>query len=210
MIRPLRLPDDMDDEQWLRLIRAFDGAKDFRVAGDATDIFHALRLACEGHKIVLPALQNLHVQEPIPVYGRSLRDSVESFVTQRPLSSHPVQIYYSVDEGALAFFETVTKSIDENPESAEAASNMLDEILRTYPPAPYNDDPAIASSSHSGDLLPTSPDPLGNDVFEFIDIDDTLIPDLVAGSSMIPAQSPRLIRTTLTWATKVLLPRFPM
>ncbi|KAH8981615.1 hypothetical protein EDB86DRAFT_2975264 [Lactarius hatsudake] len=90
------------------------------------------------------------------------------------------------DEQALAFFETVTKFIDENPESAEAASNALDEILRTYPPAPDIDDAAMASSFHFGDLPPTSPHP-GNDVFgEFIDIsafDDTPTPDLVAEST---------------------------
>ncbi|KAH9178368.1 hypothetical protein EDB89DRAFT_1930798 [Lactarius sanguifluus] len=77
------------------------------------------------------------------------------------------------DEQALAFFET-------------SASNALDEILRTYPPAPDIDDAAMASSFHFGDLPPTSPHP-GNDVFgEFIDIsafDDTPTPDLVAGSS---------------------------
>ncbi|KAH9057865.1 hypothetical protein EDB87DRAFT_1628606 [Lactarius vividus] len=95
------------------------------------------------------------------------------------------------DEQALAFFETVTKFIDENPESAEAASNALDEILRTYPPAPDIDDAAMGSSFHFGDLPPTSPHPLGNDVFgEFIDIsafDDTPTPDLVAGSSTNPS-----------------------
>ena len=95
------------------------------------------------------------------------------------------------DEQALAFFETVTKFIDENPESAEAASNALDEILRTYPSAPDIDNAAMASSFHFGDLPPTSPHPLGNDVFgEFIDIsafDDTPTPDLVAGSSTNPS-----------------------
>jgi hypothetical protein len=95
------------------------------------------------------------------------------------------------DEQAMAFFETVTKFIDENPESAEAASNALDEILRTYPSAPDIDEAAMASSFHFGDLRPTSPHPLGNDVFgEFIDIsafDDTPTPDLVAGSSTNPS-----------------------
>ena len=95
------------------------------------------------------------------------------------------------DEQAMAFFETVTKFIDENPESAEAASNALDEILRTYPPAPDIDDAAMASTFHFSDLQPTSPHPLGNDVFgEFIDIsafDDTPTPDLVAGSSTNPS-----------------------
>ncbi|KAH8991356.1 hypothetical protein EDB86DRAFT_2936224 [Lactarius hatsudake] len=158
----------MDDEQWVRPIRAFDGAKYFRVAGDATNIFRALRLHDEGHKNVLPALRNLHIQEPMPVYGRSLRDSIQSFVMQRP---HPVQIYYSGDEG-----------------SAEAASNTLNEILRAYPPALDTVDPATASSLHSGDPPPTPPHPLGNVVYgEFIDIDDTPTPDLVTGSSTNPS-----------------------
>jgi hypothetical protein len=95
------------------------------------------------------------------------------------------------DEQAMAFFETVTKFIDENPESAEAASNALDEILRTYPSAPDIDEAAMASSFHFGDLPPTSPHPPGNDVFgEFIDFsafDDNPTPDLVAGSSTNPS-----------------------
>jgi hypothetical protein len=46
------------------------------------------------------------------------------------------------DEQALSFSETVTKFIDENPESAEAALSALDEILRTYPSAPDMDEAA--------------------------------------------------------------------
>ncbi|KAH9160781.1 hypothetical protein EDB89DRAFT_845017 [Lactarius sanguifluus] len=84
----------MDDEQWLRPFRAFGGVKDFRLADElATDVLHALRLADEGHDIVLPALQNLHVTGPLSIDG-PLRDSVESFFTQRQLYGHPVQIYY--------------------------------------------------------------------------------------------------------------------
>jgi len=93
-MEPSSVPDDINDEQWLRLIHTFGGAKDFRVASElVTDILHALRPANEGHKIVLPALRNLHVQESIYILG-PLRDSVESFVTQRRVSSRPVQIYY--------------------------------------------------------------------------------------------------------------------
>ena len=90
---PPSLPDDMDDEQWLRLIRAFSGAQYFRVASEfATDISHALRLADEGHEIVLPALRNLHVLQP-RFKDEPSWDSIESFVTQRKLSSPPIQIY---------------------------------------------------------------------------------------------------------------------
>ncbi|KAH9057853.1 hypothetical protein EDB87DRAFT_1628559 [Lactarius vividus] len=65
---PSSVPDDMYDEQWLGLIRAFDCAKNFRVAGGlAADIFRVLRPANEEHETVLPSLRDLHVQEPIPV-----------------------------------------------------------------------------------------------------------------------------------------------
>ena len=88
---PSRVPDDMDNDQWLQLIRAFVGAKGIHVPGEfVTDILHALRLADERHDVVLPALQNLHVKEPTPV---ALQDSVDSFVSQRQLTGHPVRIY---------------------------------------------------------------------------------------------------------------------
>ncbi|KAI9451040.1 hypothetical protein BJY52DRAFT_1419285 [Lactarius psammicola] len=89
------VPDDMDNEQWLRLIRAFGGAKDFHVAGElVTDILRAIRPTDEEHNTALPSLRNLHVQDPMSMRGPP-RDSVESFVTQRRLSGHPIQIYYS-------------------------------------------------------------------------------------------------------------------
>ena len=95
--------DDIDDEQWLGLIRAFGGAKELRVASElATDISRALRLADEGHEFVLPALQKLHVLQPVSIAG-PLWDSVESFVTQRQLSSLPVQTYVRFRRGIETF-----------------------------------------------------------------------------------------------------------
>ena len=91
------VPDDMEDEQWLRLICAFGGARDFRVASAfATDISRALLLADEGHNNVLPALQNLHILQSVYTGGSS-GDSVESFIAQRQLSSLPVNIYVQPD-----------------------------------------------------------------------------------------------------------------
>jgi hypothetical protein len=96
------------------------------------------------------------------------------------------------DEQAMALFEHVAKLIDENPESAEAATNALDEILRTYPTVPDIDDGTGPSSLSFGDLPPASPShPIGQDFFgDFIDysaFDDTPTPDLVAGSSTNPS-----------------------
>jgi hypothetical protein len=95
------------------------------------------------------------------------------------------------DEQALALFEHVTKFIDENPESAEAASNALDAILRTYPSPPDMDDATIAPSFSFGDLPPTSPPhPVSNDIFvDYINYSafDDATPELVAGSSTNPS-----------------------
>jgi hypothetical protein len=96
------------------------------------------------------------------------------------------------DEQARELFEHMAKFIDENPESAEAASHALDEILRTYPAVPDIGDATAAPSFSFGDLPPTStPHPIGQDIFgDFIDysaFDDTPTPDLVAGSSTNPS-----------------------
>ena len=95
------------------------------------------------------------------------------------------------DEQALALFEHVTKFIDENPESAEAASNALDAILRTYPSAPDMEDPTMPPSFSFGDLPPTSPPhPMGHDIFvDYINYSafDDPTPELVAGSSTNPS-----------------------
>ena len=96
------------------------------------------------------------------------------------------------DDQAIALFQHVAKFIDENPESAEAASNALDAILRTCPTGPEMDDSRGAPSLNFPDLQPMSPShPVGQDIFgDYIDysaFDDTPTPDLVAGSSTNPS-----------------------
>jgi len=86
---------DMDSYQWLELIRTFGGVKDFRIVREfTTDIMHSLCPSCERHTIVLPALRNLHLHKPTSRH-REFRDSVELFVTQRRLSSRPLEVYTS-------------------------------------------------------------------------------------------------------------------
>ena len=86
------VPDDMNGEQWLRLISAFGGTKNLRVAGDlAADVLRALcsLAADEGHESALPALRNLFVQVPTVMRGPT-QDFLEQFLSQRQLSGHPV------------------------------------------------------------------------------------------------------------------------
>ncbi|KAI9429123.1 hypothetical protein BJY52DRAFT_1345525, partial [Lactarius psammicola] len=84
--------DDVDDEQWLELIRAFGSTTDFRVAGElTTDVLCALGPTGGGHTTVLPSLRHLHVEDPSAMKGPSW-DALELFVTSRLLSDRPVQV----------------------------------------------------------------------------------------------------------------------
>ena len=76
----------------------------------------------------------------------------------RSVIAHRLQLLYN---DVLRHFDLV-----ENPGSAEAASNALDAILRSYPSAPDMDDPMMAPDINFGDLPPTSPPhPIGHDIF---------------------------------------------
>ena len=90
--------DDMNEERWLELIRRFDDANEFRVAGKlATDILCALGRAKGEHPTdttVLPALRNLRIQEPMPLNG-PLWNAAKLFITLRRLSGRPVEGYVS-------------------------------------------------------------------------------------------------------------------
>ena len=74
-------------------------------------------------------------------------------------------------DGLNSFVEHVKKFVDENPESAEAASNALDAILRTYPSAPDMEVPTMPPSFGFCNLPPISPPhPMGHDIFvDYID-----------------------------------------
>ncbi|KAI9454587.1 hypothetical protein BJY52DRAFT_1213664 [Lactarius psammicola] len=202
-IGPSSVPDDMDDEQWLRLLRTFDGAKDLCVVGQlATDILRALCAVDEGHQTVLPALKNL-VLEPTFMDG-PLWDSIESFSAQRRLSDHPVQIYppwVTRQDQFLQFLRSQVALGLMTREQAQERFNLVrmsaahafqEQNVPQQIPSGFTTSGVAGGPFDFGDLPPTSPHPLRNDVFgEFIDIsafDDTPTLDLVADSSASPSQ----------------------
>jgi hypothetical protein len=88
--------DDVDGDQWLELMRAFDGTEDLHVTGKLTaDILRSLRPIGGEHTTVLLALRNLRVPalSSSTIQGGPLREAVESFTTSRRLCGHPVQDY---------------------------------------------------------------------------------------------------------------------
>ena len=88
----VELKDDVASEQWVELVRSFDGAIDFRIANDiATDVLRAFGLAYERHITVLSALDHLRVENPMEMNETS-GDALLSFITSRSLSGRPVQV----------------------------------------------------------------------------------------------------------------------
>ena len=83
--------NEVSGEQWLELIRSFNGARSFRVADQhTTDILGALGRADAGHTAVLPALRYLHVEDSMKMNGQSW-DALLLFITSRSVSGRPVQ-----------------------------------------------------------------------------------------------------------------------
>ena len=84
--------DDIDRGQWAEIIRTFNNAGIFRVAGTlAADILCTLSLAV-GDPNVLPSLHTLHVPDLGPGH-MALREAAESFVTSRRLTGHSVKVH---------------------------------------------------------------------------------------------------------------------
>jgi hypothetical protein len=83
----------VDGDRWLQLVRSFGGARTLSIAGElSTGILSALRLADDGYAtniVVLPAMRNLRVEKPIPL-DSPFWDAVQSLVTSRGLSCHPI------------------------------------------------------------------------------------------------------------------------
>ena len=88
----VELEDDVASEQWVELVRSFDGAIGFRIANNiATDVLRAFGLAYERHITVLSALDHLRVENPMEMNETS-GDALLSFITSRSLSGRPVQV----------------------------------------------------------------------------------------------------------------------
>ena len=87
--------DDVDDEQWVQLIRSFGGTRTLSIAGEfTTRILCVLQPADEEHTsntTVLPVLRNLRVRKP-GLLDWSFWDAAQALVTSRGLSGHPIEL----------------------------------------------------------------------------------------------------------------------
>ena len=83
--------DDIYGEQWLELVRLFDGVRDFRVAGKLTTNFLSVfGTAGGGHSTLFSSLRYLHIEWPMEMNERCW-DALHSFVASRSLSDCSIQ-----------------------------------------------------------------------------------------------------------------------
>jgi len=84
--------DDIENVQWLELLRPFTTVKALYLSRDiAARIAPALgELVGAGAAGVLPALQSLFLEEPRP--SRPVQEAIDKFVATRQLSNHPIVV----------------------------------------------------------------------------------------------------------------------
>jgi hypothetical protein len=90
--------DDIDNTQWLDLLRPFINVKDLQLSEKvAPCLAPALQeITSERVKEVLPALQNLSLHDFKA--SRPVEEGIRQFVAARQLSGHPVAIHYGETE----------------------------------------------------------------------------------------------------------------
>ena len=86
---------DVENSQWLELLQSFTAVKGLYISWEfAPRIAPAMQeLAGERVMEVLPALQTLFFEEPIPSESGLVRESIGQFVAARQLASQPIAVF---------------------------------------------------------------------------------------------------------------------
>jgi hypothetical protein len=84
--------DDIESSQWLDLLRPFASVKHLHISREfVPHITPTLQvLVREGATEVLPALQTLFLEEPLP--SGPVQETIEQFIAARQLAGSPVTI----------------------------------------------------------------------------------------------------------------------
>ena len=84
--------DDIESNQWLELFQPFAAVKELYISSEFTPrIAPALReIIGDGVIEVLPALQTLFLDEPLP--SGPVQESIGQFVAARQLAGHPISV----------------------------------------------------------------------------------------------------------------------
>ena len=84
----------MEDTQWLELLRPFTSVKDLHLSEPSVPFIAPALQELSGERVteVLPALENLFLEEPQP--SEPVKEAIEKFIAARQLSGFPVTVHY--------------------------------------------------------------------------------------------------------------------
>jgi hypothetical protein len=88
----LHWQDDVENSQWLDLFHPFTAVKDLYISREFTPLVVPALQELNGERVteVLPALQTLFLEEPLP--SGPVPEAIGQFVAARQLASHPVAV----------------------------------------------------------------------------------------------------------------------
>ena len=84
--------DDIENSQWLEVLHPFTVVKDFYISSTLIPLIAPALQELVGERVmeVLPALQTLFLEEPLP--SGPVEESIEQFVAARQLAGHPIVV----------------------------------------------------------------------------------------------------------------------
>jgi hypothetical protein len=90
--------DDMEDTQWLDLLRPFTSVKDWRLSEYSVPFIAPALQELSGERVtdVLPALQNLFFTGPMP--SGPVKEAIQKFIAARQLAGFPVTVRHRDNE----------------------------------------------------------------------------------------------------------------
>jgi hypothetical protein len=110
----LEWQDDMEDNQWLELLRPFTSVKDLDLCEASVPFVAPVLQGLSGERVteVLPALQNLSLKGPQP--SGPVKKAIRKFIAARQLAGFPVTVHH---RGRASNVELVSDSEGEDPDS---------------------------------------------------------------------------------------------
>ena len=97
--KPQHWPDDIENSQWLELLRPFTFVKDLVLCGQMVRLVAPVLGELIGESVAeeLPALQNIFVDGPLPSGSLPWQKAIGQFITARQISGIPVAVHYPVN-----------------------------------------------------------------------------------------------------------------
>jgi len=86
--------DNMEDTQWLDLLRPFTSVKNLALSRSSVALIAPALQELSGERVteVLPSLENLHLQEPLP--SGPVKEAIGKFIVARQLSGCPITVLH--------------------------------------------------------------------------------------------------------------------